>query len=99
MISSRSFRSGFFDGDRYRFFASCCVIVLAPRVKLALRPVDLERLLQLLEVHALVLKERVVFGDEDGALEIGRHVAVADPALHAPRLQALRAALRRREAR
>ena len=31
MISSRSFRIGFRDGDRYRFFASCCVIVLAPR--------------------------------------------------------------------
>ena len=31
MTNSRNFRSGFFDGDRYRFFASCCVIVLAPR--------------------------------------------------------------------
>jgi hypothetical protein len=29
--SSRSFRIGFFDGERYRFFASCCVIVLPPR--------------------------------------------------------------------
>ena len=49
------------------------------------RPVDLERLLQLLEVHALVLPERVVFGDEDGALQVGRDVAVADPPLHAAR--------------
>ena len=31
MMSSRSLRSGFLDGERYRFFASCCVIVLAPR--------------------------------------------------------------------
>ncbi|MNC96852.1 hypothetical protein D3C83_143290 [compost metagenome] len=29
--SSVTFRIGFFDGDRYRFFASCCVMVLAPR--------------------------------------------------------------------
>ena len=33
MISSRSFRIGFREGDRYRFFASCCVIVLPPRAK------------------------------------------------------------------
>src|ERR671911_325869 len=32
MISSRSFRTGFREGDRYRFFASCCVMVLPPRL-------------------------------------------------------------------
>ena len=81
MISSRSLRSGFFDGDRYRFFASCCVIVLPPRDKLAARPVDLERFLQLLEVHAFVLPERRVFGDEHRALQVRRDAAVADPPL------------------
>ena len=37
--------------------------------KASARPVGLERLLQLLEIHALVLPERIVFGDEHGALQ------------------------------
>ena len=72
MISSRSLRSGFFDGDRYRFLASCCVMVLPPREHASARPVELERFLQLLEIDALVLPERIVFGDEHGALEVRR---------------------------
>ena len=74
MISSRSFRSGFFDGDRYRFFASCCVIVLAPRENDPRAQSTSSDCLQLLEVHALVLKKRIVFGDEDGALQLGGDV-------------------------
>ncbi len=33
MSSSSSFRTGLRDGDRYRFLASCCVIVLPPRIR------------------------------------------------------------------
>ena len=31
VTASLSFRNSDRDGDRYRFLASCCVIVLAPR--------------------------------------------------------------------
>ena len=30
-IASRTFRSGFREGESHRFFASCCVMVEAPR--------------------------------------------------------------------
>ena len=57
------------------------------------RPVDLNRLLELREIDALVLKERIVFRDEDGAFQIGRHVRVAHPSLHAAGHVAFRAGL------
>ena len=50
--------------------------------ELALLPVLLERLLQLVEVDALVREERGVLGDQHRALELRRDALVRHPPLH-----------------
>jgi hypothetical protein len=63
---------GLRDGERYRFFASCCVMVLAPRVA------------DLLEVDPLVLPEGPVFRDDHRALQMLRDPRVRDPSVLPP---------------
>ena len=69
--------------------ASCCVMVLPPRRALALLEVLLDGLLQLLDVHAVVVPERRVFGHQHRAAQVVRDALVAHPPLHAPRRLAL----------
>src|SRR5206468_3951415 len=47
--------------------------------------------LKLIEIDALMLPERIVFGDGDGAPEIRRDVIEAGPSLRAPRRLTFRA--------
>ena len=57
-------------GERYRFFASCCVMVLAPRTNSAAFEIDFHRFFELLVVDAVVLPERAVLRDEHRAFEV-----------------------------
>ena len=94
-MSSRTFRIGFFDGDRYRFFASCCVIVLPPRANsmrsmlISIDSFNSSKSMPSCFQNALVL------GHEHGAREIRGDAPVRDPALDPLRRLAARARLLR----
>ena len=99
MMSSRSLRAGFRDGDKKRFFASCCVIVLAAAHQLAARPIELDRFLQLVVIDAVVLPEGGVFGDQHRSFQVRRNSPIVDPLAEAAVATSLSSAPRRREVR
>src|SRR5579864_717256 len=78
VTASLSFRSGFRDGERYRFLASCWVIVLAPRIRSRRRHGPdarmrghLKRVADFHEVDAVVGLEAGIFADDHHPLEDG----------------------------
>ena len=96
MSSSLSFRRGFRVGDKYRFFASCWVIVLAPRKGAAI-PVCFEGLLDFDEVDALMPPESRILCHENRAFQMRRDAAVRYPLMYAPRHATFGARLTRAE--
>ena len=60
------------------------MIVLLPSQEAATRP-STSAILQLFEIHTVVLPEGIVFGDQDRTFEILRDPFVTHPLLNPPR--------------